>query len=99
MDRDPANNGLDEHTRQDLARLAHGSLEGYARAELEARLAGSPKLRSALERQRAGAAALRGISLEAPAALRTRIAAKATAPSRPKHRRRLVLGGAVAGAL
>jgi anti-sigma factor RsiW len=99
MDRDQANNGLDERTRRDLTRLADGSLEGYERAELEARLAGSPKLSDALKRQRAGAAALRGIDLEAPQSLRTRIAAEAVVPSRPKRRRRIVIGGAVAGAL
>jgi anti-sigma factor RsiW len=99
MDRDPSNGELEERTRRDLTRLADGSLEGYARAELEARLAGSPKLRDALARQRAGAAALRGIHLEAPASLRTQIAAETPSPSRPKRRRRLVIGGAVAGAL
>ena len=99
MDRDPSQTELDERTRRDLARLADGSLEGHPRRELEARLAGSPALRAALERQRRGFAALRGLDLEAPASLRSRIAAPATTPARGAHRRRLAIGGAVAGAL
>jgi hypothetical protein len=98
MDHDPTKNGLDESTRRDLARLADASLDGYPRAELEARLAGSPALRAALERQVAGAVALRGLNLEAPASLRTRIAAETAAPPR-RARRRIALGGALAGAL
>jgi hypothetical protein len=97
MDRDPVKNGLDERTRRDLVRLADGSLHGYPRAELEARLAGSPVLRAALERQRAGAAALRDLLLEAPATLRSRIAAENVAPPR-RRRGRLAIAGAVAGA-
>jgi hypothetical protein len=99
MDRDPSQTELDERTRRDLARLADGSLDGYARAELDARLANSPALRAAFERQRAGAAALRGLGIEAPASLRTRIAAGAVAPPRRLRGRRLVLGGALAGAV
>jgi anti-sigma factor RsiW len=99
MDRDPSHAELDEGTRQDLARLADGSLGGYPRAELEARLAGSPALRAALERQRAGASALRGLDLEAPASLRTRIAAETEAPRRNPRARRLALGGALVGAV
>jgi hypothetical protein len=99
MDRDPSQNGLDERTRRDLARLADGTLEGHRRAELEARVAASPRLQDALARQRAGAAAIRGINLEAPVSLRVRIAADTTEATRPKRRRRLLLGGAVAGAL
>jgi hypothetical protein len=99
MDRDPDKNGMDERTRQDLARLADGTLDGYPRAELEARLAGSPPLRAALERQRAAATALRGLSLDAPASLRARIAAETAAPPRRVRRRRFALGGALAGAV
>jgi hypothetical protein len=99
MDRDPSKTELDEHTRRDLARLADGSLDGYPRAELEARLASSPALRAALERQRVGAAALRGLDLDAPTSLRARIAAQAAAPTRRPHRRwRLAFGGALAAA-
>jgi hypothetical protein len=99
MERDPSKTQFDEQTRRDLARLADGSLEGYRRAELEARLAGSPALRAALERQRTGAAALRGLDLDAPISLRTRLAAQAAAPARHgRRRRRLALGGALAAA-
>jgi hypothetical protein len=90
---------LDERTRRDLARLADGSLDGYARAGLEARLASSPALRVALERQRAGASALRGLTIEAPASLRARIAAEAAVPPRRSRVRRLALSGALAGAV
>lgn len=97
MDRDPSTTELDERTRRDLARLADGSLVGYDRAELEARLGGSPTLRAAFERQRAGATALRGLKLEAPASLRARIAAEAaTSPRRMRQPRRLALAGALA---
>ena len=105
MERDPSQRELDEATRRDLARLADGSLEGRPRARLEARLAGSVSLRAAFERQRAGAAALRGLELEAPASLRARIAAQTAStsdrsPRRPRPRaRRLALGGGLAGAV
>jgi hypothetical protein len=97
MSGDPSHRDLDERTRRELASLADGSLEGYPRAELEARLAASPTLRGAFERQRAGAAALRGLSLEAPASLRARIAAEtATSSRRVRRPRRLALAGALA---
>jgi hypothetical protein len=99
MDRDPSQTELDERTRRDLARLGDGSLEGHQRAELEARLAGSLALRAALERQLAGFAALRGLDLEAPASLRSRITAQAATPARRAHCRRIAIGGAVAGAV
>ena len=99
MDRDPSQTELDERTRRDLARLADGSLEGHSRAELEARLAGSPARRAALERPPARLAAHRGLDLEAPASLRRRIAAESATPPRAARRRRLALGGALAGAV
>jgi anti-sigma factor RsiW len=99
MDRGPSHREPDERTRRDLARLADGSLEGYPRAELEARLSGSVALRAALERQRAGAAALHGLSIEAPASLRAGIATRAEARPRGAGRRPLALGGALAGAV
>ncbi|HEX3293316.1 MAG TPA: hypothetical protein VHR38_06215 [Solirubrobacterales bacterium] len=105
MDRDRSQREPDERTRRDLTRLADGSLEGYPRVQLEARLAASPTLRAALERQRAGAAAIRGLELEAPASLRARIASatasaapKAVSPP-PRRLRRLAIGGGLAGAL
>lgn len=98
MNGDSAHNELDERTRRDLARLADGSLEGPARANLEARVAASPTLAAALERQREGAAALRGLDLEASPRLRGRIAAERAISSGPVRRRRLAIGGALAGA-
>jgi anti-sigma factor RsiW len=105
MDRDLSQRKLDERTRRDLTRLADSSLEGFPRAELEARLAGSASLRAALERQRAGAAALRGLELQAPASLRVRISANAASSGprvtrHPKRRsRRLAFGGGLTAAL
>jgi anti-sigma factor RsiW len=99
LNRDHSQRELDERTRRELAALADGSLEGFSRAELEARLASSPVLRAALAQQRAGASALRGLTLEAPASLRARIAAESITPSRSVRRRRLALGGALAGAV
>jgi hypothetical protein len=100
MDRDPTNTGLDERTRRDLARLADGSLQGRPRAELETRVVGSPSLGAALERQRAGAAALRGLALEAPLSLRAAIGAEAATRARPPAaRRRFALPAALAGGL
>ncbi len=98
MNGDRSHRDLDERTRRQLASLADGSLEGYPRTELENRLAGSPTLRAAFERQRAGAAALRRLNLQAPASLRARLVTEAPAVSRGTARRRLVLGGGLAGA-
>jgi len=98
MDRDPSQSEIDEVTRRDLTRFADGSLQGHARAELEVRLGDSPGLRAALERQRVGAAALRGLDLRAPASLRTRLAAAAGTPARRGRRRRFTFAGALAGA-
>jgi hypothetical protein len=95
MDRDPSTTELDERTRRDLARLADGSLGGYDRAELEARLGGSPSLRAAFERQRAGATALRGLNLEAPDSLRAQIPAEPATSSRVRRPRRLAFAGAL----
>src|SRR5215510_10352813 len=87
MDRDPSQRELDEGTRRDLTRLADGSLEEYPRAQLEARLDASPALRAALERQRMGAATVRGLDLEAPASLRARIESAAASTRRGGARR------------
>jgi hypothetical protein len=88
---------LDEATIRRLALLADGSLEGWEREELEARVAHSPALREALEHQRAGATAVRGLDLRASPGLRDRIAtATASPPRRP--RRRPAIAAAVAGA-
>lgn len=89
---------LDERTRQRLARLADGSLRGRERAELEARIADSPDLRQALERQRAGMAAVRDLELEPSPALRTRIEAQRSSLRRPRVRRGWAVAGGLAGA-
>jgi hypothetical protein len=100
MDRDPTKTGLDERTRRDLARLADGSLQGRPRAELETRVIGSSSLGAALERQRAGAAALRGLAIEAPLSLRAAIEARSAGRARPSAaRRRFALPAAVTGGL
>jgi hypothetical protein len=98
MNGDHTHDELDERTRRDLARLADGSLRGRARTKLEARVATSPVLRAALERQRATASALRGLDVAAPPRLRQRIEADRARPSAPVRRRRLAFGGALAGA-
>jgi hypothetical protein len=99
MSQDPTENELDEKTLRRLAQLADGSLQGRARADLEARVADSPALRAALERQRTAATVLRGLDLQATPALRTRIAAERASVSRPARRPRLAIGGALAGAV
>jgi hypothetical protein len=88
---------FDEQTRRALASLADGSLHGHERAELEARLASSPRLRAALARQRTGASLLRSVDLAAPAELRARVE-MARASARPKRRRRWVIGAPIAAA-
>jgi anti-sigma factor RsiW len=90
------NDPPDERTERELAALADGSLPGRRREALEARVAGSPELRAALERQRSGVAALRGLDFTAPAGLRRRVEAERSRPSGPVRRRRLALGGALA---
>jgi anti-sigma factor RsiW len=92
------NDPLDERTERELAALADGSLPGRRRKAVEARMAASPELRAALERQRAVVAALGGLDLAAPAGLRRRIEAERARPSGPVRRRRFALGGALAAA-
>ena len=92
------NEPLDERTQRELAALADGSLSGARREALEARVAASPDLRLALERQRSARGALRGLDLPAPAGLRQRIESERARPSAPVRRRRLAIGGALAGA-
>jgi hypothetical protein len=89
---------FDERTIRALASLADGSLQGYERAELEARLASSPRLRAALEQQRAGAAALRGLELRAPSELRARVSAQRVSARRLTRRRRWAIGAPIAAA-
>lgn len=99
MSRDSQHQELDEATIRRLAQLADGSLRGPERDDFEAEVALSPALSAALERQRAGVHAIRGLDLEASPALRHRIAAEVTPAARPRGRRRLWVGGAIAGAV
>jgi hypothetical protein len=89
---------LPEGLERDLARLADGSLQGRARARLEAQVARSPELRAALDRQRAGIAAVRSLDIPAPERLRSRVESELAAPTRRQRRRRFAIGGALAGA-
>jgi hypothetical protein len=89
---------ISDQDERDLAALADGSLSGRRRAAVEARVAESPALRAALERQRAGLTALRGLDLAAPAGLRRRLDAERRSPSRTVRRRRLQIFGGLAGA-
>ena len=96
MNGDHSHNEIDDRTQRDLARLADGTLRGKRHEALEDKVGDSPALRAALERQRIGISALRGLDLEAPPALRERV--ERTSPSPPVRRRRLALSGALAGA-
>jgi anti-sigma factor RsiW len=99
MNGDSSQNGIDERTERELAALADGTLQGAERQALEARVASSPVLSAALERQRAGIAALRSLEpAGAPLALRERIEAERSSPSRRVRRSRLRVFGAIAAA-
>jgi hypothetical protein len=98
MSPEPRHSELDESTLRQLAQLADGTLQGLERVELEARVAHSPILRGALERQRLGAGALRGLDLPATPGLRARLEAQAAPPPRRRRRRRFAIAGAIAGA-
>lgn len=90
---------LSERDQRDLVALADGTIGGRKRAALEARIAESPELRAALERQRAALTALRTLDeIAVPAGLRARLNAERSTPSTPVRRRRLAIGGALAGA-
>jgi Anti-sigma-K factor rskA, C-terminal len=84
----------------ELAALADGSLAPERRAALEAQVAASPELADRLdEQQRAVALAYSAAgSVEAPAALRTRIDAQRRVPP-PRAQRRPVMVGAAAAAV
>jgi anti-sigma factor RsiW len=95
-DPESTSDGLDERTLADLTRLADGTLQGSRRTALEARVAESPELAAALERQRVARSALGAISMPAPLALRTRIEHERTRPmGRVRRRRAGILGGLV----
>ena len=75
---------LSERDRRELTALADGSLTGRRRRAAEARIAGSPKLRAGLERQRRAVAALTGAEVAVPASLRARVRGAVEEP--PKKR-------------
>jgi anti-sigma factor RsiW len=86
-----------EHS--ELTALADGTLSGRRRRRLEERLERERGLREELERQRHAVAALRAADLAAPAGLRTRIEAERERARGPARRRRLAVGGTLAGAV
>jgi hypothetical protein len=99
MNGDPSQSEPDERTIRALASLADGSLHGRERARLEDRIASSPGLRAAFERQRAGVTALRGLELAAPAELRARVeGARASARRVAPRRRRWTVAVPIAAA-
>ena len=81
----------------ELAALADSSIAPGRRAELEARVEGSPELAELLAEQKLALALVRtaGAEVEAPAALRARVEAQ----QRPRRTPRLVLVGAVTTAV
>lgn len=82
----------------ELAALADGSLAPERRAELEARVAGSPELADRLAEQRRAVALARSAAagVETPAALRARIEARRHARRVPAPRRLVLIGAAAA---
>ena len=84
-----------EDELRDLTALADGRLPRRRAAALEPRIAESPALRRALERQRHAVAALAAVDVSAPAGLRARLAA--AEPARERGGRSW-FGWAVAGA-
>jgi anti-sigma factor RsiW len=84
----------------ELSALADGTLGPARRAQVQARIAGSPELTILYERERRVVEALRsaGATDRAPAGLRARI--EAHRPSAPaRARRRLAYGGSLAAAI
>jgi anti-sigma factor RsiW len=84
----------------ELSALADGTLEPSRRAQVEARIAASPELSAAYERERRLLVAIAHARStdRAPAALRARVEAERPSP-RTAARRRIVYGGGFAGAL
>lgn len=70
------NRDTDKPTEAELAALADGSLSDERRAALEKRVAGSPELMEALDRQRIVVSAIREATGPAPARVRTKVAAE-----------------------
>jgi len=98
MNRPDPQNELDERTQRDPGPARRRLAARGARRALEARVAASPALQAALERQRVGISALRGLELEAPAGLRRHVEAERSAPSRRVRGSRFAIGGALVGA-
>jgi hypothetical protein len=92
------NEEIDERTQRQLVQLADGTLDARSREALETRVAASPLLSAALQRQRAGLAALSGLELAAPAGLRARVEAERRSPPPPVRAKRFAFAGALAGA-
>lgn len=84
----------------DLSALADGTLDPARNAEVEARIKASPEMSARYERERRVVDLLHQAraSDRAPAALRARIDASRPTP-RVRARRRIVLGGSLAGAI
>jgi anti-sigma factor RsiW len=95
MNADPTSE-FPERTIRDLAALADGSLTGRRRDALERKIADSPALAAALDRQRLAVAATRGIELSAPDSLRARLERQRARPSRAVRGRRLAFAGGLA---
>lgn len=84
------------HLERELAALADGSLDPRRRAAVKARVAGSPELAALLAEQERAIALMReaAATVEAPAALRARVAAQ-----RRPRRRPALIGAFAAAAL
>jgi anti-sigma factor RsiW len=99
----PPDNLSDEQLAE-LAGLADGTLPADRRAEAEARVAASPQLRSALQRQMVALEALRGTTeIGAPARLRADIerrkAGRARRPAPVAYGRRALVAAGIAAVL
>src|SRR4051812_20441744 len=90
-----------ERDLAELTALADGTAKGRTRRRIEQRVAASPELQAALERQRKAVSAL-AVTREvfAPAGLRARVGAerRERAPAMRRQRFRLAGGVAMAGA-
>jgi hypothetical protein len=89
---------IDDPAHSELTAIADDSLSGRRRRRLEDRLAREPELRAELERQQLAVAAVRSVDLAAPASLRAFVQAEREHARSPARRRRVALGGGLAGA-
>jgi hypothetical protein len=95
----PADEKRRERELAELAALADGSLPPHRRAELERRVAASPRLQALLREQQEALEAVRGLDQRAPDRLRQSISAIRVKPPRRRLRRRVALGAAAAGGI